>query len=347
MDEDKLLERRGPDLTGDAGAAQDLQVPQGPPQMLGRLGGLDLGLLWAVVRVAEAGSISGAAVGLGYSQPGLSQRIQAVERVLGCGLFRRGRDGVRVTPVGLVVVSYARALWAVAQAMVAEVDRATGGSLGGGSGAGPSGPCGCCGRGVVVPGDTNLAHCPTTGVTDRWEQAIVVATLREEVTRLRLEVARAWAVASTDELTGVGNRRALLARLDQALDAGRQVSLLLADLDAFKAINDTYGHGVGDRILQVVAQRLTVAAGPRCLVVRLGGDEFAIITGHVDPDGLARLVQALRATLAEPIATGQDRLRITASIGSTTTRPGDDDPGDLLARADAAMYQAKTTRLSS
>jgi DNA-binding transcriptional LysR family regulator len=97
------------------------------------LGGLDLALLWAVVRVAELGSISAAAVGLGYSQPGLSQRVQTVERALGCRLFRRGPNGVRVTPVGLVVVSYARALWAVAQAMTAEVDRATGGTLGGGS----------------------------------------------------------------------------------------------------------------------------------------------------------------------------------------------------------------------
>jgi DNA-binding transcriptional LysR family regulator len=113
--------------------AADSDRPPPGSQVLGRLGGLDLGLLWAVVRVAEVGSISAAAVELGYSQPGLSQRVQTVERALGCRLFRRGPNGVRVTPVGSVVVSYARALWAVAQAMTAEVERAAGGSLGGGS----------------------------------------------------------------------------------------------------------------------------------------------------------------------------------------------------------------------
>jgi diguanylate cyclase (GGDEF)-like protein len=195
-----------------------------------------------------------------------------------------------------------------------------------------------------VPGDTDLARCPAPGAADRWGQADAITALREEVARLRQEVARAWAVASTDELTGVANRRALLARLDQALTTGRQVGLLLADLDAFKAINDTYGHGAGDRVLRVVAQRLTTAAGPGCLVARLGGDEFAIITGHVDPNGVARLARALQATVAEPITIGQTHLLVTASIGSTITRRGDDDPGDLLARADTRMYQAKTTR---
>jgi diguanylate cyclase len=158
-------------------------------------------------------------------------------------------------------------------------------------------------------------------------------------------VARAWAVASTDELTGVGNRRALLARLDQAQATGEQVGLLLADLDGFKAINDTYGHGAGDHVLQVVAQRLTTAAGPRCLVARLGGDEFAIAVATAGHDEVDRLTERVQDTLAVgPVVIGRAQITVTASIGATTTRPGDRDPGDLLARADTRMYQAKTTR---
>jgi diguanylate cyclase (GGDEF)-like protein len=198
-----------------------------------------------------------------------------------------------------------------------------------------------------VPGDARPVRCPAPEVTGSWEQAVQVAALRREVTRLRQEVARAWAVASTDELTGVGNRRALLARLDQAQTTGRQVGLLLADLDGFKAINDTYGHGAGDHVLRVVAQRLTTAAGPRCLVVRLGGDEFAIAVATASHDEMDRLTERVQDTLAVgPVVIGRTQITVTASIGATTTRPGDNDPGDLLARADTRMYQAKTTRRS-
>ena len=82
---------------------------------------VDLGLLRAVVRVAEVGSITGAAPGLGYSQPGLSQRVQSVERALGCEVFDRHSHGVRLTEVGARVLPYARVLLAVAEAMADEV----------------------------------------------------------------------------------------------------------------------------------------------------------------------------------------------------------------------------------
>jgi diguanylate cyclase (GGDEF)-like protein len=193
-----------------------------------------------------------------------------------------------------------------------------------------------------VPGDTSLVRCPAPGITGSWEQAVQVAALRREVACLRREVARAWAVASTDELTGVGNRRALLARLDQAQTTGEQVGLLLADLDAFKAINDTYGHGVGDHVLRVVAQRLAQAAGPGCLVARLGGDEFAIAVATASHDEVDRLTERVQDALAAgPVVVGRAQVTVTASVGATITRPGDDGPSDLLARADARMYDAK------
>jgi DNA-binding transcriptional LysR family regulator len=108
---------------GDAGTTQNGGVPVGP-RVLGRLGALDLGQVLAFVRVAEVGSISAAASGLGYSQPGLSQRVQLMERALGCQLFRRGSRGVALTPTGVLALPYARIVLNVTQTMAVEITRA-------------------------------------------------------------------------------------------------------------------------------------------------------------------------------------------------------------------------------
>jgi DNA-binding transcriptional LysR family regulator len=95
-------------------------------QVLGPVGALDLALLGMVVLVADLGSISAAAASrLGYSQPGLSAQVKAVERALGYRLFHRHHGGVRLSRVGALVIPYARSLLAVAEAMVGEIDRAT------------------------------------------------------------------------------------------------------------------------------------------------------------------------------------------------------------------------------
>jgi GGDEF domain-containing protein len=94
-------------------------------------------------------------------------------------------------------------------------------------------------------------------------------------------------LSRTDDLTGLGNRRALLADLGQALADGGPLSLMLLDLDGFKAVNDLHGHGVGDQVLRLVGGRLgeVLGAGPR--LARLGGDEFAVV---VLDDDLGRLL---------------------------------------------------------
>jgi diguanylate cyclase len=167
--------------------------------------------------------------------------------------------------------------------------------------------------------------------------------------RHRRELAEARRLARTDHLTGLGNRRALLEATEDALAAGVPAGLLLLDLDAFKAVNDTHGHVAGDHVLRVVAARLLQAAGPRCLVARLGGDEFAVLTpGDGDPrDGPGQTAR-VRAALAPPVplgaGDGPGHVTVGASVGTTTTRPGDRTPTDPLRRADAAMYDAKTTR---
>jgi DNA-binding transcriptional LysR family regulator len=96
-------------------------------EVLGRVGSLDLAMLGAIVVVAEVGSISAAAAVLGYSQPGLSQRLQVTERALGCRLFHRSPQGVKITTLGAVVLPYAKILLSVVQTMAEAITRAHGG----------------------------------------------------------------------------------------------------------------------------------------------------------------------------------------------------------------------------
>jgi diguanylate cyclase (GGDEF)-like protein len=140
--------------------------------------------------------------------------------------------------------------------------------------------------------------------------------------------------ATHDALTHLPNRALFTDRLTAALAAGRPVSVALIDLDDFKTVNDTLGHGAGDTLLIAVAQRLTSAVRDGDTVARLGGDEFVVIlSSSPDPGAAAeRMIDAL----ADPVGD----LLVRASIGLATASPGD-APEDLLRRADIAMYAAK------
>ncbi len=153
--------------------------------------------------------------------------------------------------------------------------------------------------------------------------------------------------ATHDSLTGLANRSLVLRGLASALrGTGPEgmTCVLFIDLDKFKVINDSLGHGVGDRVLRIVGDRLRRRVRERDVVGRLGGDEFAVVTPDVPHCGQIRsLVDSLRRALTEPITVEGRRLRVDASIGIVTAT-GDDGrcPEDLLRDADVAMYQAKT-----
>jgi diguanylate cyclase (GGDEF)-like protein len=155
--------------------------------------------------------------------------------------------------------------------------------------------------------------------------------------------AHAWALAHTDDLTTMNNRRAFLTDVNTTLRTDQSLGVLLIDLDAFKTVNDTHGHPVGDRVLQEVAERIQAILDPGCRAYRLGGDEFAVTAPDSDPDSLARRAQELRAALSEPLVVHEARLQITASIGTAIRAPEDIMPTGLLARADAQMYRAKAS----
>jgi len=156
--------------------------------------------------------------------------------------------------------------------------------------------------------------------------------------------------AHHDELTGLPNRKMLLRKLDstlaQAATSGAKVGFLLLDLDrGLKEVNDTLGHAVGDRLLRLVAHRLTHYIRPGDMVARLGGDEFAVLLPSVKEAAVAREVAArLRAAVAEPIRLEGMSFVIEVSIGIAMF-PDDAAVGEtLMQRADVAMYLAKQRR---
>jgi diguanylate cyclase len=143
-------------------------------------------------------------------------------------------------------------------------------------------------------------------------------------------------LARTDELTGLPNRRRLVAEL--ATYSETEGALLLLDLNAFKPVNDQYGHEVGDLILQQVAQRFSRSLPTGAVLARLGGDEFGVlINGSYETTLEAAF--ALQATLSYPFIIRGHNITIGVSIGHAHN----DGEGNLLERADAAMYEAKRT----
>jgi len=141
-------------------------------------------------------------------------------------------------------------------------------------------------------------------------------------------------LARTDDLTGLPNRRRLIAELNTF--QGVEGALLLLDLDGFKPVNDRYGHEMGDRILRQVAQRFSRSLPTGAILARLGGDEFGILVTGSD-NATLELASALKATLSYPFVIDGNTISISVSIGHVRN----DGAGDLLQRADLAMYEAK------
>jgi diguanylate cyclase (GGDEF)-like protein len=144
--------------------------------------------------------------------------------------------------------------------------------------------------------------------------------------------------ADHDSLTGLPNRSCFHRRGGELLAAHPESSVLLLDLDGFKPVNDALGHAAGDEVLRVVAARLAGAVRPDDLVARLGGDEFVLVLAG-EPDAAAARI---REAIAAPIAVGGTTVRVGASIGLATARPGA-GLETLVREADAAMYAAKAT----
>jgi diguanylate cyclase (GGDEF)-like protein len=182
-------------------------------------------------------------------------------------------------------------------------------------------------------------------VKGKADGAALQRCLVNAIERAKLEQQIAG-LANCDDLTGLANRSQFHRNLEQSLHraerAGSMVALLFIDLDGFKQINDTYGHGVGDRLLKGVADRLADCVRKTDTAFRLGGDEFTVICeGLAELDAAAVVAQKVLDALAPPFKIDGYEMSVGGSIGISLYPNCADDAENLIQNADSAMYQAK------
>ena len=168
----------------------------------------------------------------------------------------------------------------------------------------------------------------------------------EDVTEQRNLREQLADAAIYDRLTGLANRVLCVDRLETSLRRSARnhepVAVAFLDLDAFKLVNDSMGHDAGDRLLEVVAQRLQATVRPGDCVARFGGDEFVVVCDGVADETVAvELAERLSAAIAEPVALAEGEVFVTASVGLTFSAAGEGSAAELLRDADTAMYLAK------
>ncbi len=180
--------------------------------------------------------------------------------------------------------------------------------------------------------------------------ALLAALLRVVVAFQETQVlSESHRIALTDDLTGLKSRRVFLDALDSRIKQARRrdeaAAVLIADLDGFKELNDTFGHHAGDLLLRDMGARLRGAVVENETVARLGGDEFALLIADADPSSVKDLVQRVSAALSAPFVVEHISMHVHASIGVAIFPDHGTDSVTLLQHADVAMYQAKESRV--
>jgi diguanylate cyclase (GGDEF)-like protein len=177
---------------------------------------------------------------------------------------------------------------------------------------------------------------------------IIAALLRTSLTFREVRaLADARLEARTDDLTGLGNRRFFLEKLEDLTGShgSEPVAVLLIDLDSFKEVNDSYGHQTGDALLCLVGPRLLTALRPGDLLTRMGGDEFGIVLRDADATTASNIAREVGLQLHEPFVLAGMPLHVEASIGISLFPQHGRSPSMLLQHADVAMYEAKRGQL--
>jgi diguanylate cyclase (GGDEF)-like protein len=195
---------------------------------------------------------------------------------------------------------------------------------------------------MVTVNDMSALHHANEALRDAMA---ALAGSKQEVEQKNLELER---LATRDPLTGALNRRAFHTAFDsawrQAVRAGGQLTCLMVDIDHFKNINDTYGHGVGDRVIQEVARKLQESVRGTDLLCRWGGEEFCVVIGGLDAAASAEFAERVRMRIERECGAAVREvsgLRVTASVGVELLSRQTDSTAVLIDRADQALYRAK------
>ncbi|CAG2150004.1 EAL domain-containing protein [Cupriavidus numazuensis] len=195
-------------------------------------------------------------------------------------------------------------------------------------------------------GELYLEYLSISGIYGQHGRCTHYAAIFSDITQRRMDEERLNHLAMHDALTSLPNRTLFSERLKQAIArakrAARRVAVMFIDLDRFKLINDTMGHGVGDEALKIIARRLRDAIRESDTVARLGGDEFTVIIEDIeDIRHVAQIAQALLNVVGQPIDANGRTVFVTPSIGISIYPDDGTDRKQLLMQADRAMYEAK------
>lgn len=172
---------------------------------------------------------------------------------------------------------------------------------------------------------------------------------REEVEFLKKSLEQVTTESQKDFLTGVYNRKAYDKLLEEqigvARSQGKELCLLMVDIDHFKSFNDRFGHLLGDEVLKIVAKALTDSVRGRDIVARYGGEEFSVVLPETPLNGALKVAETIRAAIAarelKRRDSGESYGQITVSIGVSSYRRESDDMKSLIKRADEALYKSK------
>ena len=215
---------------------------------------------------------------------------------------------------------------------------------------------------IVRQGDTRkLVRALDIGITDYLSRPVdrneltarVTTQLRRKryIDRLRSTFEASLEMAVTDQLTGLYNRRYLASHLsamfDRAFWTGRQLALMILDIDHFKRINDTHGHDIGDKVIQEISERIKNSVRRIDLACRYGGEEFLVAMPDTDKNFAGVVAERLRNEIEQhkvSINSGREEIAVTVSIGLSSTEDGpkDDSAQKLIKRADEALYAANS-----
>lgn len=177
-----------------------------------------------------------------------------------------------------------------------------------------------------------------------------ITDLKQTKNELQIALTKVKKLAGTDDLTGVKNRRAFIERANEeihrSLRYGHELALILIDLDYFKSINDSYGHGVGDQVLKYFASHYDAGLREEDTFARIGGEEFVALLPETTVQNALVMANRLRQQVSQlliPQLDTEQHIQITCSSGLSSLEGKHDSIEGMLARADTALYQSKQT----